>query len=43
MESALREACVVYAALIGRVLLGEELSLRRSASCLAVAVACLAL
>ncbi|MCJ2010212.1 EamA family transporter [Methylobacterium sp. J-092] len=42
--SALRETSVVYAALIGRLLLGEELSPRRIASCLAVALgaACLA-
>src|SRR3712207_8265063 len=42
--SALRETSVVYAALIGRFFLGEELSPRRIASCLAVALgaACLA-
>ncbi|QRE75713.1 EamA family transporter [Methylobacterium aquaticum] len=42
--SALRETSVVYAALIGRVFLGESLSPRRVASCLAVAAgaACLA-
>ncbi|TXM87868.1 EamA family transporter [Methylobacterium sp. WL30] len=42
--SALRETSVVYAALIGRLFLGEELSPRRIASCLAVALgaACLA-
>ncbi|AWN49787.1 EamA family transporter [Methylobacterium terrae] len=42
--SALRETSVVYAALIGRVFLGESLSPRRIASCLAVAAgaACLA-
>lgn len=42
--SALRETSVVYAAFIGRIFLGEELSPRRLGSCLAVAVgaACLA-
>ncbi|MGX7703653.1 EamA family transporter [Methylobacterium sp. Gmos1] len=44
MVSALRETSVVYAALIGRVFLGETLSPRRIGSCLAVAAgaACLA-
>ena len=42
--SALRETSVVYAAVIGRVFLHEELSVRRITSCLAVAAgaACLA-
>ncbi|MFE1601047.1 EamA family transporter [Methylobacterium sp. ID0610] len=42
--SALRETSVVYAAIIGRLFLREELSPRRIASCLAVALgaACLA-
>ncbi|MGU3540459.1 EamA family transporter [Methylobacterium sp. A54F] len=42
--SALRETSVVYAAVIGRLFLGEALSPRRIASCLAVAAgaACLA-
>jgi drug/metabolite transporter (DMT)-like permease len=42
--SAMRETSVVYAALIGWFFLGEELSSRRIASCLAVAAgaACLA-
>lgn len=42
--SALRETSVVYAAPIGRLCLGEELSVRRFASSLAVAIgaACLA-
>ena len=42
--SALRETSVVYAAIIGRLFLGETLSPRRIASCLAVAAgaACLA-
>jgi drug/metabolite transporter (DMT)-like permease len=43
--SALRETSVVYAAIIGRVFLKEELSARRMASCAAIAAgaACLAL
>jgi drug/metabolite transporter (DMT)-like permease len=42
--SALRETSVVYAAIIGRVFLKEKLTVRRIASCLAVATgaACLA-
>ncbi len=42
--SALRETSVIYAAVIGRVFLNEELSARRIASCLAIAMgaACLA-
>ena len=42
--SALRETSVVYAAIIGRAFLKEELTARRIASCIAIAVgaACLA-
>ncbi|MDP4006297.1 EamA family transporter [Methylobacterium sp. NEAU K] len=42
--SALRETSVVYAAIIGRIFLKEDLTARRIASCLAIAsgVACLA-
>lgn len=42
--SALRETGVVYAAVIGRIFLKEELTARRVASCLAIAsgVACMA-
>ena len=43
--SALRETSVVFAALIGWLCLGERLTPRRVASCLAIAVGagCLAL
>ncbi|WP_407155754.1 EamA family transporter [Bradyrhizobium sp. STM 3557] len=42
--SALRETSVIYAAMIGRLFLNEELTVRRIASCLAIVsgVACLA-
>jgi uncharacterized membrane protein len=42
--SALRETSVVFSALIGRVVLGEALTVRRVLVCLAVAVgaACIA-
>ena len=42
--SALRETSVVYAAIIGRIFLGETLSARRIAACVAIALgaACLA-
>lgn len=43
--SALRETSVVWAAIIGRIFLGERLTARRMASCTAIAIgaACLAL
>ena len=42
--SALRETSVVYAAIIGRIFLKEELTTRRIVSCIAIATgaACLA-
>ncbi|MBI2741588.1 MAG: EamA family transporter [Rhodospirillales bacterium] len=41
--SALRETSVVFAAIIGRIFLGERLTLRRMTSCMAIAIGAICL